>query len=70
MADPAIHETLNDFRAFVDLIETRAMACDGPVTPFLEELGAASEEEKARFTAILAAIYKAANSAHFVQVGG
>lgn len=49
---------LNEFRKFVNLIEGRAMACDGPVTPFLEELHAASDAEKERFTAILSAIYK------------
>lgn len=48
---------LNDFRKFVDLIEGRAMACDGPVTPFLDELSAASEAEKERFIAILRALY-------------
>jgi len=51
-------DTLAEFRKFVDLIEGRAMACDGPVTPFLEELHVASDVEKERFTKILAAIYK------------
>jgi len=51
-------DILTDFRKFVDLIEGRAMACDGPVTPFLEELHVASDAEKERFTKILAAIYK------------
>jgi len=48
---------LTDLRKFVDLIEGRAMACDGPVTPFLDELAAASEPEKDRFVAILRQIY-------------
>ena len=49
---------LTEFRKFVDLIEARAMACDGPVTPFLEQLNVASDAEKERFTKILAAIYQ------------
>lgn len=52
-----IESTLSDFREFVDLIEGRAMACDGPVTPFLEELHAASAADKERFTAILRELY-------------
>jgi hypothetical protein len=48
---------LTDLRKFVDLIEGRAMACDGPVTPFLDELAAASEPEKERFVAILRQLY-------------
>lgn len=51
-------DALTEFRNFVDKIEARAMACDGPVTPFLEELHAASDAEKERFTTILTAIYK------------
>lgn len=51
-------DTLADFCKFVDLIEGRAMACDGPATPFLEQLEASSDAEKDRFTKILAAIYK------------
>lgn len=49
---------LTEFRKFVDLIEARAMACDGPVTPFFEQVNAASDAEKERFTKILAAIYQ------------
>lgn len=55
---PTMSNTLADFRKFVDLIEGRAMACDGPVTPFLEQLHVASDAEKERFTAILAKIYQ------------
>lgn len=58
---PATHVAgpdLTEFRKFVDLIEARAMACDGPVTPFLEQLNGASDAEKERFTKILAAIYR------------
>lgn len=51
-------ETIINFRKFVDLIEGRAMACDGPVTPFLDQLQVASDAEKERFTAILSEIYK------------
>lgn len=60
---------LADFRNFVDRIETRAMACDGPVTPFLDELYAASDEEKARFTAILRGLYKAAPDPKALPIG-
>jgi len=49
------------FTSFVDLIESRAQACDGPVTPFLEELASATSEEKERFTAILRDLYSAFN---------
>jgi hypothetical protein len=48
-----------EFRKFVDLIEGRAMACDGPVTPFLEELSVASDAEKESFTVILRKLYAA-----------
>jgi hypothetical protein len=50
--------SLADFRKFVDLIETRAAAADGPVTPFLDELMAASDVEKERFTGILRNLYR------------
>ena len=50
-------QNLTDFRKFVGLIEGRAMACDGPVTPFLEELHVASDAEKLRFTEILRKLY-------------
>lgn len=52
---------LTDFRRFVDLIEGRAMACDGPVTPFLDELAVASDEEKNRFVSILRSLYQSKN---------
>lgn len=52
---------LNKFRKFVDLIENRAAACDGPVTPFLEELHASSDAEKERFTTILRELYALAS---------
>lgn len=48
---------LTEFRKFVDLIEGRAMACDGPVTPFLEELHASADVEKDRFVGILRRLY-------------
>lgn len=51
---------LTEFRKFVDLIEGRAMACDGPVTPFLEQLHAASDAEKERFVGILSTLYRGA----------
>jgi hypothetical protein len=35
----------DEFNAIIDAIETRAMACDGPVTPTLQE---ATEEELSR----------------------
>lgn len=44
-------------RKFVDLIEGLAMACDGPVTPFLDELDAASSAEKERFITIIKGLY-------------
>lgn len=47
------------FISFVDLIESRALACDGPVTPFLDELVSATSEEKERFTTILRDLYSA-----------
>lgn len=53
-------KALTEFRKFVDLIEGRAMACDGPVTPFLEQLNAASDAEKQRFVGILSALYREA----------
>lgn len=53
-----IETTLKDFRKFIDLIEGRAMACDGPVTPFLEELGSSSDSDKQRFTEILGRLYR------------
>ena len=53
-----IETVIKDFRKFVDLIEGRAMACDGPVTPFLEELKAASDSEQQRFIEILGKLYR------------
>ncbi|QIG67909.1 hypothetical protein EVB53_107 [Rhizobium phage RHph_Y60] len=51
-------EQLARLRRFVDLIEARAMACDGPVTPFIEELNAASDREKGEFITILQELYR------------
>lgn len=50
-------QALHDLRAFVDLLEARSMACDGPVTPFMEELNAASAVEQERFIGILKMLY-------------
>lgn len=55
-----VHSTLADLRKFVDTMEARSMACDGPVTPFLEEIHVASDVEKERFMEILRALYAAA----------
>ncbi len=53
--------TIADLGKFVDMIEARAMAVDGPVTPFCEELHAASLPEKERFQGILAKLYRFRN---------
>ena len=59
----AILGEINDiaprFIRFVDIIENRSMAADGPVTPFLEELASSSQAEKEKFTTLLSDIYSA-----------
>lgn len=65
VTDAAVRNALAEFRKFVELIEGRAMACDGPVTPFLEQLHVASDAEKERFTAILRSLYAAPETASF-----
>lgn len=51
-------DTIADLGKFIDMIEARAMAVDGPVTPFCEELHAASVAEKERFQEILGKLYQ------------
>lgn len=51
-------ETIADLGKFIDMIEARAMAVDGPPTPFCEELHAASAAEKERFEEILGKLYQ------------
>lgn len=51
-------ETIADLGKFIDMIEARAMAVDGPVTSFCEELHAASVAEKERFQEILGKLYQ------------
>lgn len=54
-------KTIADLGKFIDMIEARAMAVDGPVTPFCEELHAASAAEKERFQVILSKLYQFRN---------
>jgi acyl carrier protein len=55
-------QTIAELGKFVDMIEARAMAVDGPVTPFCEELHAASDLEKSTFQAILSKLYQFRNA--------
>lgn len=55
-------ETIGALGKFIDMIEARAMAVDGPVTPFCEELHAASDLEKSQFQAILSKLYQFRNA--------
>lgn len=61
-ASSDLADTIAELGKFVDMIEARAMAVDGPVTPFCEELHAASDLEKSQFQAILSKLYKFRNA--------
>ncbi len=55
-------EAIANLGKFIDMIEARAMAVDGPITPFCEELHSASAAEKERFQTILSKLYQFRNA--------